>query len=85
MFDYTQGFGSTLGWLYLNHSLCLFSRRQIHDIFFWLFQENRVWRFMQIVRIGDNLYEISNTISWEKYQKYFKMSSAEHFTQSTMR
>ena len=36
---------------------------------------------MQIVSIDDNLHKISNPVSWEKYQKYFKMSSGEHFTQ----
>ena len=29
---------------------------------------------MQIVSIGDNLHEMSNPVSWEKY---FKMSSAD--------
>ena len=37
---------------------------------------------MHIVSMGDNLHEISNPVSWEKYEKYFKMSSAESFTQS---
>ena len=33
---------------------------------------------MQIVSLGDNLHEMSDPIFWEKY---FKMSSAEIFTQ----
>ena len=37
---------------------------------------------MQIVSLGDNLHEMSNPVFWEKYKKYFKMSSAENFTQS---
>ena len=37
---------------------------------------------MQIVSIGDNLHEMSNLVFWEKLEKYFKMSSAENFTQS---
>ena len=32
---------------------------------------------------GDNLYEMSNPVSWEgKKGKYFKILSAENFTQS---
>ena len=34
---------------------------------------------MQIVSLGDNLHEMSYPVFWEKY---FKMSSAENFTQS---
>ena len=37
---------------------------------------------MQIVSTGANLHELSNPISWEKKEKYFKMSSAEISTQS---
>ena len=37
---------------------------------------------MQIVSIGDNLHEKPNPVSWEKFEKYFKMPSAENFTQS---
>ena len=33
---------------------------------------------MQIVSLRDNLHEMSNPVFWEKY---FKMSSAENFTQ----
>ena len=40
---------------------------------------------MQIVSLGDNLHEMSNPVFWEKYGKYFKMSSAENFTQSAKR
>ena len=28
-------------------------------------QENRFWHFMQIVSIGDNLHEMSNSVFWE--------------------
>ena len=28
--------------------------------------ENKIWHFMQIVSCGDNLYEITNPIFWEK-------------------
>ena len=38
---------------------------------------------MQIVSKGDSLHEMSNPLSWKKYEKYFKMSPAENFTQST--
>ena len=38
---------------------------------------------MQIVSLGDNLHEMSYPVFWEKNKKkYFKMSSAENFTQS---
>ena len=40
---------------------------------------------MQIVPIGDNLHEMSNPVSREKKEKYFKMSCAENFTQSAKR
>ena len=37
---------------------------------------------MQIVSNGDNLHEMLKPVFWEKKKKYFKMSSAENFTQS---
>ena len=37
---------------------------------------------MQIVSNGDSLHEMSNPVSWENWEKYFKMSSAENFIQS---
>ena len=36
---------------------------------------------MQTVSLGDNLHEMLNQIFWKKYEKYFKMSSAEILTQ----
>ena len=36
---------------------------------------------MQIVSFGDNLHEVSNPIFLEKQENYFKLSSAEIFTQ----
>ena len=36
---------------------------------------------MQIVSWGDSLCEMTKPIFWEKYEKYFKMSSANIFTQ----
>ena len=35
-------------------------------IFFLFFPENRIWHFMQIVSLGDNLHEMSNPVFWEK-------------------
>ena len=35
-------------------------------IFFLFFPENRIWHFMQIVSIGDNLHEMSNPVFWKK-------------------
>ena len=39
----------------------LFSRRQLA-----IFSQNRICHFMQIVSIGDNLYDMSNPVFWEK-------------------
>ena len=39
---------------------------------------------MQSVSLGDNLHEMSTLVFWEKWEKYFKMSS-ENFTQSAER
>ena len=36
---------------------------------------------MQVVSTGDNLHEMSKPVFWEKQEKYFKMLSAENFTQ----
>ena len=33
--------------------------------FSYFFPENRLWHFMQIVSIGDNLHEMSKPICWE--------------------
>ena len=40
---------------------------------------------MQIISSGDNLHEMSKPIFWKKEdkKKYFKMLSAEIFTQSS--
>ena len=46
-------------------------------IFFLFSPENRFCNFMQIVSIGDILYEMSKPVFWEKNTKYFKMLSAE--------
>ena len=40
---------------------------------------------MQIVSLGDNLHELSNPVFEKNKKKYFKMSSAENFTQSAKR
>ena len=34
------------------------------------FPENRIWHFMQIVSIGDNLHEMSNPVFWEKWRQF---------------
>ena len=54
-------------------------------VFFLFFQENKIWHFMQTVSNGDSLHEMSNPVFSEKEEKYFKMSSAENFTQSAKR
>ena len=48
--------------------------------FSYSFSENRLWHFMQIASLGDNLHEMSKPIFWEKK---FKMLFAEFFTQHT--
>ena len=40
---------------------------------------------MQIVSLGDNLHEMSKPIFWKKIRKYFKILSAEVFTQNAKR
>ena len=55
-----------------------FSRGQIDHILSYFSQENRIWQFLQIDFLEDNLHEMSNAILWEKY---FKMLSGENFTQ----
>ena len=34
--------------------------------FFLFFPENMYWHLMQIVSLGENLYELSKSIFWEK-------------------
>ena len=46
-----------------------------------IFPENKIWHFMQIVSNGDNLHEMSKPVFLENQIKYFKMVSAENFTQ----
>ena len=43
----------------------IYGRRQIDDSFSYFFLENRIWHFMQIVSIGDNLHETSNYVPWK--------------------
>ena len=39
-------------------------------IFYLFFQKkNRIWHFMQIVSIGDNLHEMPNPVFWGKKKK----------------
>ena len=40
---------------------------------------------MQIVSLGDNWHELAYPVFWGKYEKYFKMSSAENVTQIAKR
>ena len=54
-----------------------FSRRNF-EIFTLFFPENRIWHFVQIISLGDNLHEMSNPISQKKNEKtLFNLSSAE--------
>ena len=54
----------------------IFSRRHM-EIVFLFFPENRIWHFMQIVSLGDNLHEISNPGFWENKKIIINLSSAE--------
>ena len=56
----------------LYHSLGYFSRRQIGNIFF-LFSPERIWHFLQIVSIRDNLHELPKPIFWDKIRKLFQI------------
>ena len=47
-----------------------FSRRHFEMfLFFVFFPAHRIWHFMQIISHGDNLYEMSNLVFWEKIRK----------------
>ena len=35
------------------------------------FPENSIWHFMQIFSSGDNLYDMSKPVFWDKYEKSF--------------
>ena len=56
-------------------------------LLFLFSSDNRIWHFMQIVSIGDNLHEIhfawnvNSYFSGKNKQKYFNMLSAKYFTQ----
>ena len=52
---------------------------------FLFLPENGIWHFMQIVSIGNNSHIMSNSVSREKCEMYFKTSSAESFTKSAKR
>ena len=62
----------------------LFKCNKFH-MFSYFFQEYRIWHFMQMGSIGDNLHEMSNCVFWEKIEKigYFNLPSAEKNTQSS--
>ena len=47
-------------------TLLAFSADDKMMLFFLFFPENRIWHFMQIVSLGDNLHEMSNPVFWEK-------------------
>ena len=54
--------------------------------FFLFFPENRIWHFMQIVSIGDkSCLKCQILFSGKNKKRYFKMSSAQNFTQSGKR
>ena len=55
------------------------SRQPIDDIF--PRKKDVTFHAIRQFALGDNLYEMSNLIFWEKSEKYFNMLFAEIFTQ----
>ena len=60
-------------------------RRKHFQIFFSFFPSNQILTAHANCRMGDNLYEISKPVSLENKKKYFKILSAENFTQHAKR
>ena len=60
----------TLGMLTFN-----LGRRHLQK-FLLCFHENRVWHFIQIVSRGDNLNEMSSSVSKQKWEEYHSLTSA---------
>ena len=54
------------------------SRRHF-KIFFLFFLEYRLWHFVQIVSLGDNLHELSKPSLWEKKKKKKKKKKNDIF------
>ena len=50
-------------------------------VIFFYYQENRIWHFMQWRQFAWN----ANPVFLEEWEKYFKMSPVENFTQSAKR
>ena len=50
----------------LYHSWANSADGKLVIFFFMFFPENRIWHFMQIVSIGDNLHEIQILVSGKK-------------------
>ena len=48
-------------WLMLSTMGKIFNRQNFEIVFLFL-PENRIWHFVQIVSIGDNLYGMSNPV-----------------------
>ena len=46
-------------------------------IYFLIFPENRLWHFMQIVSLGDNLHEMSEPVFWKNKKNAINLSSPE--------
>ena len=55
---------------YINTSMLgkNFSRQQFEIFLF--FSENRLWHFMQIASLENNLHEMLNSIFWEKFHQF---------------
>ena len=47
------------------------------EIFFLFFLENKIWYFMQIVSLGENLLEMANPIFCENKKNIIGLSSPE--------
>ena len=49
--------------------LCANSADEKLMIFLLFFPESKIWYFIQIISVGDNLHVMSNPIFWEKLRK----------------
>ena len=82
MLRYKLHFVQVRIWFNLNHSLGKFSRRQIGDIFFLFFPENRICHLMQIFSMGNNFHEMTNSVFWERWENISIYRLLQTFTQS---
>ena len=54
-------------------------------IFYHISPEIKIWHYMQIISVGDNLHEMSKPASWKNKKKIFQYVVFGKFTQSAKR